>query len=88
VEFNEQEISAIRKRYPNHGREVISEVPSAGIHDMLDRIEELTEKVKVCNEALDEIAYGAPWGGPQAIHIKFMRKLAHDTLEKNGDGRD
>ena len=32
-------------------------------------------------EVLEEIAYGAPWGGPPADHIAYMRKIADDALE-------
>jgi len=88
MKFNKQDLNDLRNRYPNHGYEVISEVPSAGLHDMLDHIEKLTEKIKNCNEALEEIAYGAPWGGPQADHVRFMRGLACKALEKNDDGRN
>lgn len=36
------------------------------------------EKLKF---VLEEIAYGAPWGGPARDHVRYMRKIADDVLE-------
>lgn len=42
------------------------------------------EKVEIYENVLDEIAHGAPWGGPASDHIRFMRKVAHEALVKTG----
>jgi len=42
------------------------------------------EKVKIYEEVLEEIAYGAPWGGPQHDHIWWMRAQADEALTKCG----
>ena len=37
-------------------------------------------EVAKLREALDEIAYGAPWGGPAGDHVKYMRDVADKAL--------
>jgi hypothetical protein len=42
------------------------------------------EKVLIYEQALEEIAYGAPWGGPDRDHIRWMRNQADKALTKCG----
>jgi len=42
------------------------------------------EKINIYEDVLDEIANGAPWGGPPGGHIKFMRDHAYKALVKTG----
>ena len=42
------------------------------------------EVIEIYEKALDEIAYGAPWGGPVKDHVAFMRKIADEALLKTG----
>jgi len=42
------------------------------------------EKIKIYEYVLDELAHGAPWGGPLKDHINFIRALAHAALVKTG----
>ena len=42
------------------------------------------EKIAIYENVLDEVAYGAPWGGPLIDHVKFMRNIAHNALVKTG----
>ncbi len=42
------------------------------------------EKIVVYENVLDEVAYGAPWGGPLIDHVKFMRNIAHKALVETG----
>lgn len=43
-----------------------------------------TEIIEIYEKVLDEIAYGAPWGGPASGHVSFMRKIADEALVKTG----
>ncbi|KKK82972.1 hypothetical protein LCGC14_2798050 [marine sediment metagenome] len=43
-----------------------------------------SEKVTIYEDVLDEVAHGAPWGGPPIEHLRFMRNIAHEVLVKTG----
>lgn len=40
------------------------------------------EKNTIYEDVLDEIAHGAPWGGPLKDHMKFIQGIAHRALVK------
>ena len=42
------------------------------------------EKIATYEKVLDEIAHGAPWGGPAGEHVRFMRKVAREALVATG----
>lgn len=42
------------------------------------------EKVAAYEDVLDEIAHGAPWGGPLKDHMRFIQGIAHKALVKTG----
>ena len=42
------------------------------------------EKIAIYEDVLDEVAYGAPWGGPLKDHMRFIQRIAHKALVKTG----
>ena len=42
------------------------------------------EKIAAYENVLDEVAHGAPWGGPLKDHMRFLQHLAHKVLVKTG----
>ena len=50
-----------------------------------ERAEQAEAKLREVYAVLDEIAYGAPWGGPAEDHVKFMRKEADKLLTKHNE---
>lgn len=50
-------------------------------------LEAAEAKAARLRKALDEIAYGAPWGGPAKDHVRYMRDVADKALaQEQADG--